>query len=208
MKKRVKLLTTIASLCLAVALMAFGVYAANQATLTLGSTVAFNSDNVAVGYTVNVAWADSVTRSGDVVTATTGVTVSDTYQAGQAGTLNVTAGQELQAADDANYNWALGDYEFGAATVAVDDTIVYTVTIKNNATNSVTVVLTSGVTAGTYGGITVEVSGDFTSGSAVLDTKDAEATYTVTYKVNDIAIDATDTLPEFNPVFTTKETVA
>ena len=43
MKKRVKLLTTIASLCLAVALMAFGVYAATSATLTVSGTVNFTA---------------------------------------------------------------------------------------------------------------------------------------------------------------------
>lgn len=42
MKKRVKLLTTIASLCLAVALMAFGVYAATTASITVNSTVSFD----------------------------------------------------------------------------------------------------------------------------------------------------------------------
>ena len=45
MKKRVKLLTTIASLCLAVALMAFGVYAATTAGFNVTGTVSFTAAN-------------------------------------------------------------------------------------------------------------------------------------------------------------------
>ena len=54
MKKRVKLLTTIASLCLAVALMAFGVYAASSSTLTVSSSVSFTSNEVQVKWTWSV----------------------------------------------------------------------------------------------------------------------------------------------------------
>ena len=67
MKKRVKLLTTIASLCLAVALMAFGVYAASSATVAVTSTVTFDVSGDFVGtvtvkaYAVN---ADGATLDG------------------------------------------------------------------------------------------------------------------------------------------------
>ena len=46
MKKRVKLLTTIASLCLAVALMAFGVYAATSLQGKVSSTLTFTSSEI------------------------------------------------------------------------------------------------------------------------------------------------------------------
>ncbi|MBE7074608.1 MAG: hypothetical protein E7376_01330 [Clostridiales bacterium] len=52
MKKKVKLFSTIASLCLAVALMAFGVYAATTAGLKLTSTVGFTVDSVYANITV------------------------------------------------------------------------------------------------------------------------------------------------------------
>lgn len=55
MKKRVKLFTTIASLCLAVALMAFGVYAATQAKFSVSSTVAFESKTVFIDISGTVA---------------------------------------------------------------------------------------------------------------------------------------------------------
>lgn len=48
MKKRAKIITTVASLCLAVALMAFGVYAATQVTLSITSEVSFTVTDVFV----------------------------------------------------------------------------------------------------------------------------------------------------------------
>lgn len=46
MKRKFKLLTSVASLCLAVALMAFGVYAAAQPKVTITGQVSFNATNV------------------------------------------------------------------------------------------------------------------------------------------------------------------
>lgn len=46
MKKRAKLITTIASLCLAVALMAFGVYAATSVTMSITSQIEFSVQDV------------------------------------------------------------------------------------------------------------------------------------------------------------------
>ena len=46
MKKKVKLFTTIASLCLAVALMAFGVYAARSIILTANGTITFEATDI------------------------------------------------------------------------------------------------------------------------------------------------------------------
>ena len=52
MKRKFKLLTSVASLCLAVALMAFGVYAAAAPKVTISGTVSFNATNVFATVTV------------------------------------------------------------------------------------------------------------------------------------------------------------
>ena len=57
MKKRVKLFTTIASLCLAVALMAFGVYAATSESLKINSSVSFESTTVLFDAKVDITGA-------------------------------------------------------------------------------------------------------------------------------------------------------
>ena len=46
MKRKFKLLTSVASLCLAVALMAFGVYAATQPKVSITGSVTFKANNV------------------------------------------------------------------------------------------------------------------------------------------------------------------
>lgn len=51
MKRKIKLFSAIASLCLAVALMAFGVYAASQVTYTLSGTVEYTVNNALVKVT-------------------------------------------------------------------------------------------------------------------------------------------------------------
>ena len=55
MKKNFKLFSTIASLCLAVALMAFGVWAANSTTLTINSKVSLTVSDVFVDVTGSVS---------------------------------------------------------------------------------------------------------------------------------------------------------
>lgn len=70
MKKKVKLFTTIASLCLAVALMAFGVYAATNATYKVSGSISFTSTNV------DGTWAlKSVSVAGGKFAAGEGVAV-------------------------------------------------------------------------------------------------------------------------------------
>ena len=51
MRRKLKLFSAIASLCLAVALMAFGVYAASQVTYTLNGSVTYDVSNVLVKIT-------------------------------------------------------------------------------------------------------------------------------------------------------------
>lgn len=52
MKRKFKLITSVASLCLAVALMAFGVYAATAPTVTVNGSVSFTASNVLASYKV------------------------------------------------------------------------------------------------------------------------------------------------------------
>ena len=60
MKKRFKLITTIASLCLALGMVAFGVYAATSLTLTgTTSTVSFTAEDVFVDIQVEYFWGPS-----------------------------------------------------------------------------------------------------------------------------------------------------
>ncbi len=54
MKKRFKIITTIASLCLAVTLMAFGVYAATQSTMEISSRVTFVAKDIQVTWNWHV----------------------------------------------------------------------------------------------------------------------------------------------------------
>lgn len=63
MKKRFKLITTVASLCLAVALMAFGVYAASTSTVTVASKVSFEAQ-------VDVEWTWKVVSGANNVEET------------------------------------------------------------------------------------------------------------------------------------------
>ena len=60
MKKRAKIITTIASLCLAVALMAFGVYAATQVSFNVASKVSFTVRDVFVDIAGKIEFQDNV----------------------------------------------------------------------------------------------------------------------------------------------------
>ena len=76
MKKRVKLLTTIASLCLAVALMAFGVYAATSVKATITTTISFTSTEISGTWTLKIDGVEqSGTTEGDTTTFTPALTV-------------------------------------------------------------------------------------------------------------------------------------
>lgn len=130
MKKRVKLLTTIASLCLAVALMAFGVYAAgNPANFATNSTVSFTATTDVFG-----TFTASVSKTGtegalDTLTTTRANTAgsawSDTALASTAGK---TLGTSLVLS-------------------AVEDEYVFTFTFENASPYAVTATPTTTVSA-------------------------------------------------------------
>lgn len=107
MKRKFKLFATIASLCLSVALMAFGVYAATNSTYTVTSSVTFTSQ-------VHVKWTGAV--AGGKISGETKDTDHETDPTSTA---------------DQNYTWNLADaLEFGVADEA-ERTITYTFTCTN-----------------------------------------------------------------------------
>lgn len=165
MKKGLKLATTIASLCLAVALMAFGVYAATSSTLSINSTVTFTSQDV------QVFWEWSVS-GGSLTTATTGE-----YQTEAEGTT-----------DDKDVG--LGTINF-VTTSEAGKTITYTIKCTNTGAKSVNV---TAPTAGLFAGddnltISYTTNGAGTTWTDV--TLDATTAKTVVYEVTLTLKDAT-----------------
>lgn len=122
MKKRVKILTTIASLCLAVALMAFGVYAATQQTMTVGSTVSFTAQ-------VAVTWGWEV-EGGEL--GTTGVSGTKQVGAGETSDLAFNPANETTNALPATVKF----------TNKENDQITYTFTCHNDGNDAITVTVT------------------------------------------------------------------
>lgn len=120
MKRKVKLFTSIASLCLAVALMAFGVYAATSVTYNVTSSVTFASQ-------AKVQFVGTLTGG---VTGTE--TRSDNYS---------TNGDEAE--DTATHTWTVGEVKFGPTTE--QQTITYKITCKNLGTTAVDVKTTGTV---------------------------------------------------------------
>lgn len=107
MKRKFKLFATIASLCLSVALMAFGVYAAVSTTYTVTSTVTFTSQ-------VHVKWTGAVAGGKDAATTDTqNLETNPASTDAQDFTWNITEPLQFGVADDAQ------------------KTITYTFTCKN-----------------------------------------------------------------------------
>lgn len=166
MKKGFKIATTVASLCLAVALLAFGVYAATSSTLTINSTVSFTSQDV------QVLWGWAV-EGGSLTTAN-----SDTYQTTAEGTV-----------DDREVS--LGTVSFVTNKGDAGKTIKYTITCTNTGAKAVAV---TAPTAGLFAGDTNLTIAYTTNGAGTTWTDvtlDADAAKTVTYEVTLTLKDAT-----------------
>ena len=162
MKKRVKLLTTIASLCLAVALMAFGVYAASSSTMVITSQVAFGGAQVAVTW----GWQVEAESLKD-----------------EENTTGVLSATQSYATTDPNANWTSTGIPASVDFVAVNgDTITYTFTCKNDGTAPITVAPSQETFTGSTN-CTVEMS-DGTNDSwktVTLTNQNDVATFTITY---------------------------
>ena len=124
MKKKVKLITTIASLCLAVALMAFGVFAALNVSYTITNTVSYSAAanvKATITYTTEATNMKEIRKGsleGEVYThANNKVIFADTV-----GNTDKATGTE-----------AIGDLYFVVEDISAPMTYKYTVTIANNA---------------------------------------------------------------------------
>ena len=129
MKKKVKLITTIASLCLAVALMAFGVYAATSVTMRVTSTVKFTVNEVFVEVTGN---AYKAAYNADLATVAVegNQAVTPYARKSYTGTMGTDATPNNAGAAHALETWAIGEIEF----TSTEDYIVYVLEIKNVST--------------------------------------------------------------------------
>ena len=128
MKKKVKLITTIASLCLAVALMAFGVFAALNVSYTITNTVSYSAAanvKATITYTTEATNVKEIRKGsldGEVYThANNKVIFSDT--------VGDNKGENAAATGAEN----IGDLYFVIDDVSKEITYKYTVTIVNNA---------------------------------------------------------------------------
>lgn len=158
MKKRFKIITTVASLCLAVALMAFGVYAAANSTFTVTSSVSFTSQ-------VAVTWGLD----------TEGGAAGNTHVTGY--TKEITADKEATT-DDATgalITKTIGDLAFGAATNE-EKTITYTITAHNPSGSTAITVTCTSVTLPTHDNVTVTVANAVEDGESTVSAADALTT--------------------------------
>ena len=125
MKKKVKLITTIASLGLALALMAFGVYAALTVNFRVTSQVSFTA-----APNVNVQFTAAVAKTGSATLGTEGVE-SKTYNTYTDGGFDSQDAKTFETI-------ALKD----VTLVAAGDTCTYTFTVANYSEFEVTVTIT------------------------------------------------------------------
>lgn len=174
MKRKFKLITSVASLCLAIALMAFGVYAASAPKLTVSGTVTFNAENVYATVTIQKGKG----------TTLEGITLNDVAVTNGVWTTG-TSNENAQAA--ANVNETLDDQNVAYK---------YVVSIKNDFTSNVAIqgtfgtqipalaedvtgaTLTATVAGGATGNGAVAANGTFTIAAG------ETATITVTLLIN------------------------
>ena len=171
--KKVKLFTTIASLCLAVALMAFGVYAATQVDISITGNVSFSA---AANVKATVTLSDTAEN---VATGYTAVVNKELYKTGEdANEIKNTGSHDF------------GDMVFTATSTNASIVYSYTVTIKNDAAATdeykvLNVVVTESLNDEAQlnvDGYTVAISGELANGGTVA--QGASATYTVTLTIN------------------------
>jgi len=202
MKKRVKLFTTIASLCLAVALMAFGVYAATQASFKITGSVTFTASKdvyVALAEENAVTYAQGSTLNETAAANITGATTLEgtlsnadwaTVDAAGAPLATVTEG----TLTNLNYAFKTAAQNDGTAVYAYKVVVKF---VATHAMSNLTITLTNSgehtnvnyAASATCGGEAV------TSGSPITTVaKDAEIIVTVVVSLKDTAVqvDATE----------------
>lgn len=142
MKKRVKLFTTIASLCLAVALMAFGVYAATTANFTVSGSVNFTAAKDVYMYidsvTVNTTSVLNSTNADDYTETVTIDSIGGTGDTTQKSW--ITYDETTNAPKYQEVDGAITDINYQFTNQTADDAAVYgyLVTITFNAGRDMT----------------------------------------------------------------------
>ena len=169
MKKKVKLITTIASLGLALALMAFGVYAATSATFNVSTTVTFQAtQHVKVTVTgLETAALTAAPQASDYVTAPT------------------NNGQSLNRTETGADQGALADMVFTGVTLTETNYIYsYKITIQNDdAENAVAVKFTVPAAPAADAGYTVAWDGEEATSIPAANTQNDSDCVTVTCTV-------------------------
>ncbi|MBO7526736.1 MAG: hypothetical protein J6T74_02415 [Clostridia bacterium] len=160
MKKRAKIITTIASLCLAVALLAFGVYAAANVTLNVTSQVNFVVTDVFASITGNVYKSADGTATGQE--ALTTQYSATTYTAGTPKTPMATVGGA------GTLTWAIenGDVELTSAKPWVR----YVIAVTNDEGKPINVSVVEGAGIGAY----ATASNNMTRGTLSYTTNESE----------------------------------
>lgn len=208
--KKTKLIATIASVCLAIALVVFGVYASNLGGIGMSSTISYQaSDNIDVSILVTVEYnTETIVYSAtnantsfvdNTLTPSTGYTTVNAWRVAQGmgdEPLNLTGENALN----------LGEYAFIAGSPN-GSTLKYTVTITNRGYYPVTITKTE-PTAVETGTVTLAVTSEGLTGenNDQIAAKDAgtevESSYTFTaiYTLANNTMDL-DTPHTFAPIY-------
>lgn len=174
MKRKFKLLTSVASLCLAVALMAFGVYAAAAPKVTISGTVQFTATNVFADVEVYKYVGPSAIAAGDASWTKVGDTISFTNLSNPENTAVALAVNNL---NDTN--------------LVFQYKIVVTNTFTDKATNNVYLKVTPATANASLPAGVVYEGG---TAEATLNDTTSSHTYVGTYTVNPAQAGATFTI--------------
>lgn len=206
MKKRVKLFSTIASLCLAVALMAFGVLAATTETFKVTSTVSYSvTGQVNAEFKVSVQYSKTGITAPEIKTGEGQNTIGAKDSTPESGlitrtynTLTIKPGETSK-----EQSLSLGEFKFNENATNNTTKIIYTVTISNKSNEALAVTLNAGeVAAVLTGPVSVGITGStFTSNKVTTSETANDVTYIVTYTLIDGSTTLSNAL-EFNPQFT------
>ncbi len=173
MSLKAKLISTISAMCLVIALVSVGVWAASTATVNLSGTLTFSATDVYCDVSGTFAGMKDTAPSLDTLKWDSKSTAANTPTSGNVSTW---AGNALNFQDD------------GTA-------ITLTITIKNNSSErAITVSLTDTATATTGLGKAITYGGSaYTSGASQTIAKSGTATFVITFSLSDANLDTTVT---------------
>ena len=199
MKKKIKLFTTIASLCLAVALMAFGVYAATQVTYNVNGTVQYTMDAVLVDVSTTIEKSDLKKAPTDFTAAALEAHVDEGWKDAE---FEVTLGnystydEDTKLADDTKENVTLDNivYDFAESSV-------YKVTVTVTNHNDTGIKFTKGnvtsATAPAEGANYVIVAAENNQPLNTTAAKGATSTFTFYIAIKDLTVNIAEVAANF-----------